>query len=168
MLVFLKIKSMYLKLNRVLLFISALSIFFMVVIDCLNALGAKVGVMIVPNGKTFMEELLVVVVYIGIGYVALNGKLIKTEIIKSRVPLKVSFLLDIFTFLLIMTLSAFIFFKNIDTFVLFFEQGIALPGILPIPKWPVQLIIVLSFLNIAVCTLLQLIETLINTLPSRS
>ena len=149
------------KFNQFLLFIGAVSIFIMIVVDVLNVIGAKAGVMIVPSGKTIIEEMLVVIIYIGMGYVMLNRGHIKTDILKNRFPHKVSFALDIFTFVLIIAVSTYIFVKNAGTFMLFFTKGISLPGIVQIPKWPAQLLLVLGFLNLAVCTMLLLLESLL-------
>lgn len=148
-----------LRINQLLLFLSALCIFIMIIVDGLNVIGAKVGVMIVPSGKTIIEEMLVAMIYIGMGYVVLNQGHIKTDIFKSRFPKKVSFALDALTNALIIGISLYIFTMSADTFWLFLDKGLTLPGVVQIPKWPVQLILSLSFLNMAICTFLLFIRS---------
>ena len=144
------------KLNRWIINIGLVGLFATMIIDTLNIVGIGFGVRIIPGGKTIIEELMTMVVYIGLAYVYFERGHIQTDLLKRRFPPLLNWIANIISFLVIIFVSGFIFWTNGKVAIEYFEQHITSPAAIPIPMGPFFLIIALSFLNIGVSALLFL------------
>jgi len=134
------------------------SLFAMMVIDTLNIIGAKFGVSVIPAGKTFIEELMTVVVFVGLGYVLFNQGHIKTEIVKNYFPPVLRFLGDVLSYGVIAIVSGIISWRNGVTAIVYIRDSVTSPADIPVPMGPFVLLIALSFFNLSLCSVLLLVK----------
>lgn len=146
------------KLNVWIIDVGVICLFFMMVIDTVNIIGIKFGLEVVPAGKTFIEELMSVLVYIGMAYVLLGRGHIKTEILKNRFPRPLRFASDVLTYAVIASVGGFIFWRTIIAAIDSFQRHATVPAKILVPIGPFILIIALAFFNLALCALLVLIR----------
>ena len=155
------------KYNRVLILVGGFALFAMMVIDTANIVGVKFGVRVIPAGKTIIEELMTVVVFIGLGFVLLEYGHIKTDVLKSRLSGRLRFTSDVASYSLIILVSALISWYNGSTTIEYFKIGVTSPADLPIPMAPFFLLITISFLNIGFCSAVLLIMECVKKLSGR-
>ena len=146
------------KINFWLISIGSLLLFFMLAIDLANVIGVKFGKEVVPAGKTFIEEFMAVLVYIGMAYVLLERGHIKTEILQKHFLPPFRFASDALSYLVIASTSAFIFWINIRVAIDCFQQNATFPDKILVPIGPFILTISISFLSLALCAVLLLIR----------
>lgn len=152
------------KLNRWFIAIGLVSLFAMMVVDTVNIIGIKLGVRVIPAGKTIIEELMTVAVFIGLGFVLLERGHIRTDIVKTRLSARMRFTSDVVSSVVIILVSGFISWTNGKTAIEYFAHGVTSPADIAIPMAPFFLLITLSFLNIGLCSAALLIRDCVKKL----
>lgn len=153
------------KINKLFISVGSVCLFAMMFIDTANIVGIKLSLIVIPAGKTFIEELMTVVVYIGISFVLFERGHIKSEIVKKHFSPRLRFASDVFTYSLLAAISGLISWINLTTAIEYFQLGKTTPADIPVPMGPFILIISLSFLNFAVCSVALLIRECVREKP---
>ena len=117
-------------------------------IDAFNVVAIKFGFVIFPAGKTIIEELMVVVVFVGLGHLFFVDNHIKTELIRKRLSPLLNSMIDYFKYILVLAISLFVFFENFPTAIEFLLNWVTSPADIPIPMGPFYFILAISFFNL--------------------
>jgi len=144
-----KLEKILMRVSTYLVYIGAICLFVMMFIDTVNIIGVKLGLTVIPSGKTLIEELMTAVVFAGLGYVLLRDQHIKTEIVKKHFSPFVRFVTNLINYLLVILISGFIFWENFPTAVDYLRNNVTSPADIPIPMGPFFLLLAVSFLNLA-------------------
>ena len=144
-----KLQKILIRVSKCLLYIGAVCLFAMMVIDTVNIIGVKLGYKVIPSGKTIIEELMTVVVFVGLGYVLLKDQHIKTEIVKKRFSPVARFVTTIIQYFIVVFISIFIVWENCPTAVDYLRNNVTSPADIPVPMGPFFLLLAISFLNLA-------------------
>jgi TRAP-type C4-dicarboxylate transport system permease small subunit len=142
------------KVNKGFITIGFITLFLMMIIDTVNIVGIKVGFVVIPGGKTIIEELMTIVVFIGLGFVMFERGHMKTEILKTLFPPLFKKISSIISYLLMIFVSVFFFWTHAKVAIQYFREGVTSPSDIAIPMAPSFTLIALAFLNVAVCAFL--------------
>jgi TRAP-type C4-dicarboxylate transport system permease small subunit len=142
------------KVNKGFITIGFITLFLMMIIDTVNIVGIKFGFVVIPGGKTIIEELMTIVVFIGLGFVMFERGHMKTEILKSLFPPFFKKISSIIGYLLMVLVSTFLFWAHAKVAIQYFREGVTSPSDIAIPMGPSFTLIALAFLNVAVCAAL--------------
>lgn len=145
-----KLEKILTKASFYLVYIGAICLFVMMLIDTLNIIGIKFGLKVIPSGKTIIEELMTAIVFVGLGYGLLKDYHIKTEIVKKHFSITVRFVSDLVKYLLVICISFFIFWANFPTAIDYLRNNVTSPADIPIPMGPFFLLMAISFLNLTI------------------
>lgn len=146
------------KANRVLINLGVVALFAMMIIDTLSIIGLQFGIRAIPGDKTIIEELMTLVIFIGIAYVLFERGHIKTEILKSRFTPPLRFASNVLAYLVMACVCIFIAWTNGAGAIEFLRLNVTSPADLPIPMGPFLLLIAIAFADLALCTVLLLIK----------
>ncbi|MCK4792859.1 MAG: TRAP transporter small permease [Desulfobacteraceae bacterium] len=146
------------KTNKWLMVFGVISLFAMMIIDTVNVISSQFGGDLIPSGKTLIEELMTVVVFIGLAYLVFERRHIKTEILSRHFSPRLRFFSNILKYLLTASVSLLIFWMNAKTAIQYLMQNVTNPADVPIPMGPFVAIISISFLNLAITALLFFVK----------
>jgi len=153
-----RIMNWLFKVNKWFINLGLISLFAIMVIDTVGIVGAKYGVRIIPGGKTIIEELMTVVVFVGIAYLLFERGHIKTDFVKKHFPPGLRFFSDILAYVVMIGVSGLIFWTNGKTAIEYLELNVTSPADIPVPMGPFFLLISISFLSLGVCSFFLLIK----------
>lgn len=153
-----RIINLLIKANKIFLSIAALSLFLMMTIDTINIIGVKLRLFTIPSGKEFIEEMMTIVVYTGIGYVLFKGGHIKTEVFIKKLRQNLISVFNSLGYLLMFFIGIYIFWTTSMVSISFWEKNVVQPSIIPVPMAPFVTLIALSFLNFSLCNMILFVK----------
>lgn len=136
--------------------LGAACLFGMMMIDTVNIIGVQAGREIIPAPKVLIEELMTVVVFIGIGDVLLGRGHIKTDVVKKHFPPRLRLISDLASHVLIIGASGFVCWALAVAAAKSFHEHATVAASIPIPIAPFILVIAVSFFNMGLCAVILL------------
>lgn len=147
------------KLNYWILFIPIIAMFGMMFLDGVNVITIRFfGFRAVPGHKELIEELMIIVVYVGLAYVLLERGHIKTNILKNQFPPALRFAADIIADLVCIGLPAFMAYVSGTGLVWSIIHRSAKQGDVQFPLTPFYVVVTASFAMLSIAAVFIMIK----------
>jgi TRAP-type C4-dicarboxylate transport system permease small subunit len=148
------------KITRGLVFLAAVSIAIMMVINFTDIIGTKFFLSSVPGALDISEELMVLVTLLPLAFIALERGHIRITLLEEHLPSIVRFVLQIVQYVIATLITGFITWRVFVQFQKTIEVVSLKEGI-DLPIWPANLAVVIAFGFLTLVWMLLLTKTLV-------
>jgi TRAP-type C4-dicarboxylate transport system permease small subunit len=143
-----------------LVFLAAVSIAIMMVINFTDIIGTKFFLRSVPGALDISEELMVLVTLLPLAFIALERGHIRITLLEEHLPSIVRFVLQIVQYVIATLITGFITWRVFAQFQKTIEVVSLKEGI-DLPIWPANLAVVISFGFLTLVWILLLAKKLV-------
>ena len=160
--ILLSIESWITRIVKYLSGVAAVCAAFTMLIAVADVVGVKVFEWAIPSSVEYIEELMVLIVFLCIAYVELERGHIRVTIIERFIPGILRHIFRLFGYLVGILIIGFMSWRGFELVQYSFEMGLNKTGTVRFPLWPSHMAVFIGLTCLTIVYLLLFSKTIVN------
>ena len=160
--ILLSIESWITSVVKYLSYVAAVCAAFTMLIAVADVVGVKLFEWAVPSSVEFIEELMVLIVFLCIAYVELERGHIRVTIIERFIPGVLRYIFRLFGYLVGILIIGFMSWRGFELVRYSFEMGLAKTGTVRFPLWPSHMAVFIGLTCLTIVYILLFSKMIVN------